>query len=63
MLVLTGGQERTEAEYRRLLEVAGFELEQLIAVDADTFILTAMPCGSREAGYNTAIIHEIYPVA
>ncbi|SRR6266540_45847 len=50
MLVMTGGRERTEAEYRRLLEVAGFELEQLIAVDADTCILTAMPRESSEAG-------------
>jgi len=32
MLVATGGKERTDAEYRALLSVAGFELTQLIPV-------------------------------
>jgi hypothetical protein len=31
MLVQTGGAERTEAEYRTLLEKAGFRLERVIA--------------------------------
>jgi hypothetical protein len=30
MLVSTGGRERTEAEYRRLFEAAGFELSKII---------------------------------
>jgi hypothetical protein len=33
MMVLTGGQERTEAEYRALLDAAGFELTRVIPLD------------------------------
>jgi hypothetical protein len=29
MLVLTGGRERTEPEWRSLLDAAGFEIEQI----------------------------------
>jgi len=30
MLVMTGGYERTEAQYRVLLEAAGFKLTRLV---------------------------------
>ena len=30
MLVMTGGHERTEAEYRGLLEAAGFRVTQTV---------------------------------
>jgi hypothetical protein len=30
MLVLVGGQERTEEEFQRLFKAAGFRLEQVI---------------------------------
>jgi hypothetical protein len=44
MLVLTsGGRERTEAEYRRLLEEAGFALERVIPTDGPTSVLEAAP--------------------
>jgi len=46
MLVLTGGKERTESEYRTLLESAGFEVRRVVAVDAETSIV--------EAGVQTA---------
>ena len=41
MLVLLGGRERTEAEYRRLLGDAGFRLERVIP--------THSPFGAIEA--------------
>lgn len=34
MFVMTGGRERTEAEFRALLESAGFELKQIIRTQA-----------------------------
>jgi len=43
MLALTPGQERTEAEYRELLEKAGFRLEGVIPTNAAVSIVEAMP--------------------
>ncbi len=43
MLVMSGGLERTEAEYRSLLETAGFHLSHIHPTDADTSILEALP--------------------
>ena len=42
MLVVPGGKERTEAEYRALLAAAGFELTKLIPVLAPYYIIEAM---------------------
>lgn len=43
MMVLTGGQERTEAEYRALLGASGFRLERVFASDAEISVIEAMP--------------------
>jgi hypothetical protein len=43
MLVLIGGRERTETEYRALLERAGFALQRVIPTAAATSILEAIP--------------------
>jgi O-methyltransferase domain/Dimerisation domain len=42
MLVAPGGKERTEAEYRALLDVAGFELTKLIPVLSPYYIIEAV---------------------
>ena len=39
MLVMSGGQESTEEEYRVLLASAGFSLEQLIPTPSGFYIL------------------------
>lgn len=41
MLVMPGGQERTEAEYRKLLAAAGFTLQSVVPTRADVCILAA----------------------
>ena len=41
MLVLLGGRERTEEEYRRLLERAGFRLERIIPTHAPFSVIEA----------------------
>jgi hypothetical protein len=43
MLVLTGGRERTEAEYRGLLRAAGFALERTIPTATAFTVLEATP--------------------
>ncbi|MGI8550738.1 MAG: methyltransferase [Dehalococcoidia bacterium] len=44
MLVLTpGGRERTESEFRRLLEKAGLELRRVIPTQSPFFILEGVP--------------------
>ncbi len=43
MMVLTGGQERTEAEYRALLEGAGFRPQRVVSTDAEISIIEAVP--------------------
>ena len=43
MLVLTGGRERTEQEYRSLLEAANFRLEDIHSFDGMTHIIEAIP--------------------
>ncbi len=47
MLVYTGGRERTEAEYRRLLAAAGFGSVRVIPTDADIWLIEACPVVSR----------------
>jgi len=45
MLVIPGGQERTEDEYRRLLSAGGFELARIVPTDAEVSILEAVKVG------------------
>jgi hypothetical protein len=42
MLVLTGGRERTEAEYGALLEAAGFRLERVVPTPSPMSVLEAI---------------------
>ena len=39
MLLIPGGQERTEAEYRKLLDKAGFELTRIVPTSTEVSIL------------------------
>lgn len=43
MLVLTGGRERTEEEYRDLLTSAGFTVRRVIPVSGETSVIEAEP--------------------
>ncbi len=43
MLVLTGGLERTEAEYRTLLDAAGFTLRGVHFTHSSNSVLEAVP--------------------
>lgn len=45
MLVITGGKERTQEEYRHLLEVSGFKLTQVIPTKAGINVLEGSPVG------------------
>jgi hypothetical protein len=44
MLVGPGGRERTQAEYRALLEGAGFELVRIVTTELGYSLLVAAPC-------------------
>ncbi len=43
MLVLTGGRERTEDEYRALLGAAGFTIRSVMSVSGETSLIEAEP--------------------
>jgi O-methyltransferase domain/Dimerisation domain len=43
MLALPGGQERTEAEYRALLDKAGFLLKQVVSTESAASVVEAIP--------------------
>jgi hypothetical protein len=43
MMVMTGGMERTEAEYRALLDAAGFDLRTTVFTYAGSSVLEAVP--------------------
>lgn len=43
MLVMTGVRERTEEEYRRLLEAGGFRLTKVIPTESPMSIIEAEP--------------------
>jgi hypothetical protein len=43
MLVMTGGKERTEAEFRQLFQSAGFKLLRVIPTDLPTSIVEGQP--------------------
>ena len=42
MLVVTGGQERTEPEYRALLDKAGFRLTQIVQTNSAVSVVEAL---------------------
>jgi hypothetical protein len=50
MLAVTGGRERSEHEWRTLLEAGGFHLAGVVAVGSDVGILDARPAGGPERG-------------
>ncbi len=39
MMVITGGRERTEAEFRALFESSGFELSRVIPTASDVCVV------------------------
>ncbi len=43
MLVLPGGRERTQEEYRRLLAAAGFSLTQIVSTPVETSVIEGRP--------------------
>ena len=43
MLVLPGGLERTEAEYRALFAAAGFRLERIVPTKAEVSVIEGGP--------------------
>jgi hypothetical protein len=43
MLVLYTGRERTEAEYRKLLEATGFALAQVVATASEVSVIEGRP--------------------
>jgi hypothetical protein len=43
LMVLNGGQERTEKEYRELLEKAGLRLTRVVPTDTAVSVLEALP--------------------
>lgn len=43
MLVMTGGHERTEAEFRRVLEAAGYDLKRVVQLRAMDSIIECVP--------------------
>ena len=43
MLAIAGGQERTAAEYRQLLEQSGFELEQIVPTPVGLNLIIGRP--------------------
>ena len=49
MLVMTGGRERTEAEFRTLLDASGYELTRIIPTMAPQSIIEAVPKSTRYA--------------
>jgi hypothetical protein len=46
MLVVLGGRERTEREYRRLFEMAGFELTRIVATSSPLSLIEGLPARS-----------------
>jgi hypothetical protein len=43
MLAVTGGQERTEPEYRALLDKAGLQLKRVIPTESAVSVVEAVP--------------------
>ncbi len=52
MLVNTGGRERSEAEYRRLFDAAGFELSRIIPTGTPWSVVEGLHCrGASNSGH------------
>ena len=43
MLVITGGMERTEAEYRELFSATGFELVRVVPTASEVSVIEGVP--------------------
>ena len=43
MLVLPGGRERTEAEYREMYAKAGFKLERIVPTPTEVSVIEGRP--------------------
>jgi hypothetical protein len=43
MIVMSGGQERTEAEYRKLFEAAGFTLTKIVHTNSPVCVIEGVP--------------------
>jgi len=43
MLVMSGGQERTEQEYSTLLGKAGFRLTRIVPTESESSVVEAIP--------------------
>jgi O-methyltransferase domain len=43
MMILVGGRERSESEYRSLLRASGFDLEEIVATATPLRLLVARP--------------------
>ena len=43
MLVMLGGHERTEQEYRRLFEAADFEMTRIVPTPTEMNVIEAVP--------------------
>ena len=43
MMVMTGGAERTESEYRELLGNSGFRVDRLVATKSPFSVIEAVP--------------------
>jgi hypothetical protein len=41
MMAITGGKERSETEFKELLDHAGFEIESLNATDTEFYLIEA----------------------
>jgi hypothetical protein len=50
MLALTGGTERTEPEYRELLEASGFRLARVVPTPAQVHLIEAVPAEQPRCG-------------
>jgi hypothetical protein len=46
MLVVHGGRERTEVEFRRLFEAAGFWLTRIVPTASDVSVIEGEPAGT-----------------
>jgi hypothetical protein len=47
MMTNHGGRERTEKEYRALLEAAGFELQRVLPTSTPWSLIEAIKAGER----------------
>jgi hypothetical protein len=53
MLAMSGGRERTKAEFRALLDAAGYRLTRIIPTLAPQSVIEALPKACRPAQSHT----------